>query len=470
MPTSVLAAIPYRTLPDFPLGPITIRTFGLMVALGIVIGAVIGSRYVANRGMDPEQYTALATRAVIIGLIGARLTWVLSHLDSIESPLDVIAVWEGGMQFSGGLLFGALAGWWFARGRFSRTQRWHIMDGTAVGLTVGLAVGRLGCMAVGEHFGGPTDFFLGMTYLGGGTVEAVAVNETIHNTAFYEFLQLAVLGVIYAILLRIASDRQRPWPLGMLGTIFLIWYGTFRFITDTVRVNDERLAGLTGAQWACIGVVALGLWLLVTMGGRRASQEGREVVPVTSEPRSAVKVVTTDGSDGAAVEDAEGDEDTRTDAETTGDEGSPDEDTRGDDRTGDVPAAPAPSGGTVKVVAAPDEARTGGDDTASVRGEDDAAARAGSGASTGATATRREKPSPSDDQPNWADRADVRDGTAGFVAGVRVLPDATDEDDEDGADAGSGTEAEPEADIDGSDDDGDSDGVGNPGTDGRESR
>ncbi len=386
MPTSVLAAIPYRTLPDFLLGPITIRTFGLMVALGIVIGVVVGSRYVANRGMDPEQYTALATRAVIAGLIGARLTWVLSHLEAIESPLDVIAVWDGGMQFSGGLLFGALVGWWYARGRYSRTQRWHILDGTAVGLTVGMAVGRLGCLAVGEHFGGPTDFFLGMTYLGGGTVEAVAINETIHNTAFYEFLQLAVLGVIYAILLRIASDRQRPWPLGMLGTIFLIWYGTFRFITDSVRVNDERLAGLTGAQWACIGVVGLGLWLLVTMGGRRASQEGRAVVPVVNEPRSAVKVVTATGG-AVATPDEHGDEDTDQDARDP-DAARPD----GSDEGDDLPTAVADQ---VDDTSDPDPAAT-----------------------TTATTTPA-----SDATPNWADRADVRDGSAGFVAGVRVLPD-----------------------------------------------
>lgn len=257
MPT-LLAAVPYRTLPDFALGPITVRAFGLMVALGIVAGTVIGSRYVGNRGMDPEHYTTLATRAVIGGLIGARLAWVMFHFDQISSPIDVIAVWDGGMQFSGGLLVGAVVGWWSGRGRYTRTQRWHLLDGTAVGLAAGLAVGRLGCMAVGEHFGGETDFFLGMTYQGGGTIEPVQVGQTIHNTAFYEFLHLALLSAIMAVLLRRAADRGRPWPLGMLGGLFTLWYGSMRFLTDTVRVNDTRLASLTGAQWASIGLVQVG--------------------------------------------------------------------------------------------------------------------------------------------------------------------------------------------------------------------
>lgn len=364
MPT-LLAAIPYRTLPDFALGPITIRTFGLLVALGIVLGTVIGSRYVANRGVDAEQYTSLATRAVIGGLIGARLAWVVTHLDEIGSPIDVIAVWEGGMQFSGGLLLGALVGWLSARGRFSRTQRWHIMDGSAIGLTAGLAVGRLGCIAVGEHFGSQTDFFLGMTYLGGGTVEPVAIDQTIHNTAFYEFLHLAVLGLVMAVMVRRAADRGKPWPLGMYGALFLTWYGTWRFITDIVRVNDARLAGLTGAQWASIGVVLLGLWLFATMGSRKVSEEGRAIVPVTSEPRSAITVLTGDAAAAAAAEEA-GASDTATPVDT-----APDTD--------------------------PDPAAAATDD-------EDA------------------------DQP-WADRADVRAGSAEYVAGVRVVdpdPDDTD--------------------------------------------
>lgn len=394
----MLAAIPYRTFPDFALGPLTIRTFGLMVALGIVLGAVIGSRYVANRGIDPEQYTGLATRAVIAGLIGARLTWVLSHLDAIEGPIDVIAVWDGGMQFSGGLLFGALAGWWSARGRYSRTQRWHILDGSAVALTAGLAIGRIGCIAVGEHFGGPTDFFLGMTYMGGGTIEPVAVGETIHNTAFYELLHLGLLSAIYAVLLRVASDRRRPWPLGMLGAIFLVWYGTFRFITDIVRVNDTTLAGLTGAQWAGIGMVVLGLWLFATMGGRRVSEEGRAVIPVTNEPASAVKVLAAtpeaDGADAVPVDGV-------------------------DPVPGDERSTPAP-----RHADTPDHDPDGPEpDVTDPDGREPAAADADAGPDHGDDVAPDEgsRSDATGDEPNWADRADVRDGSAGFVSGVRVV-------------------------------------------------
>lgn len=382
----LLAAVPYRTLPDFTVGPITVRSFGLMVALGIVLGAVIGSRYVANRGIDPEQYTNLATRAVIAGLVGARLAWVVTHIDQIATPIDVIAVWDGGMQFSGGLVLGALVGWWSARGRYSRTQRWHLMDGSAVGLTAGLAVGRLGCLAVGEHFGGETNFILGMTYQGGGTVEPVQVGQTIHNTAFYELLHLAVLGAIMAVLLRRAGERGRPWPLGMMGALFLTWYGAFRFLTDVVRVNDERLAGLTGAQWAGIFIVVLGLWLLATMQARKPAMEGSEMVPTTMEPRSAVKVI--EGTEGPTTADADG-------ADPAADGGD------GDDsrRDADTPASHVTTS-------------AGADLTSGDAASPETATSAASG---------RARQGRASDEATWAERADVTSGSSGYVSGVRVM-------------------------------------------------
>lgn len=283
---TLLAAVPYHTFPNFQLGPLTIRTFGLMVALGIVVGAMIGAQFVGNRGLDPEEYTNLATKVALVGLVGARVTWVLSHLDAIQSPIDVIAVWEGGVQFSGGLLFGAAAGWWWSHNHWDRRERWALLDGTAIGLAAGLAIGRIGCMAVGEHFGGPTTFVLGMTYRGGGTIEAEpAIGETIHNTAFYEFLHLLVLLAVIAVVLRRAGNRERPLVPGTVGGLFLAWYGIGRFVTDFTRTNDATVAGLTGAQWASLVLVLLGGWLLAT-GTRRAQALASEDVPDQAHGRT----------------------------------------------------------------------------------------------------------------------------------------------------------------------------------------
>jgi phosphatidylglycerol:prolipoprotein diacylglycerol transferase len=252
----VLAAIPYTTFPEIDVGPFSIRTFGLMVALGVMVGAMIASRIGERFGVPADDTIGLSTRLVVAGVVGARLTWVLTHTDQIEGPIDVVAVWEGGLQFSGGFIAAILVGIPTFR-RWSRVTRWRMLDGMALGLAVGLALGRVGCYAVGEHLGGPTSFFLGTRYDGGSTREGPPdVGAVIHNTSLYEGLHLLVLaGLLWWIL------RQRPVPGSLIGW-FCVWYGVARFSTDFLRAYDDTVLGLTGAQWMCVVLVPAGLHIL----------------------------------------------------------------------------------------------------------------------------------------------------------------------------------------------------------------
>ena len=258
----MLAAIPYTTFPEIELGPLTLRTFGLMVGLGVLVGAWIAGRYIeARSSISREEIYRMATRLVIAGVVASRLTFVATHWEDVESPIDVIAVWEGGLQFSGGFLGAIVFGIPFFR-RWNRRERWIALDGYAYGLSIGLALGRVGCYSVGEHFGGVTGFFLATRYEGGDVREdflgdiPLTVGTTSHNTALYEFGYLLVLFVVLGLLI-----RRRPSP-GLLIGVFCAWYGVNRFWSDALRVNDERVAGMTGAQWMCIGLVIASVWIL----------------------------------------------------------------------------------------------------------------------------------------------------------------------------------------------------------------
>lgn len=266
--TPVLAAIPYTTFPDIVLGPITLRTFGVMVGIGVVLGAWIAARTIeATAGVSREETYSLATRLVVAGVIGARLTFVASHWETVESPIDIIAVWEGGLQFSGGFLGAIIVGIPFFR-RWDQLTRWKIIDGFAYGLSIGLAIGRIGCYAVGEHFGRTTDFFLGVRYEGGSTREGLeplfptptdlqlnGVGTTFHQTALYELLYLLVLFGILTLV------RRRQPTTGTLIGIFCLVYGACRFFTDGLRVNDEQVLGLTGAQYFALGLLVASAWI-----------------------------------------------------------------------------------------------------------------------------------------------------------------------------------------------------------------
>jgi phosphatidylglycerol:prolipoprotein diacylglycerol transferase len=263
----VLAAIPYTTFPTIELGPLNLRTFGLMVALGVLLGAWIAAAYAERFGVSRDETYRVATWMVLAGIIGSRLTWAATHTDQIDNPIDVIAIWEGGIQFSGGFICALIVGLPFFR-RWRKVLRWRVLDGYALGLSVGLAIGRIGCYSVGEHFGRTTDFFLATRYDGGEVREPtlgdvpLLTGTTFHNTALYEFIYMMVLFVGLGALVLAARRRGRDVVPGTLVGLFVLYYGVLRFISDSFRVNDERVAGMTGAQWMCLAMVPAGIWIL----------------------------------------------------------------------------------------------------------------------------------------------------------------------------------------------------------------
>ncbi len=335
--SALIAEIPYTTFPR--IGPL--QTFGLMVAIGVVAGIWFAASWAEQYGMTRDQTYSLGTRMVLAGVIGSRITWVVTHLDQIDSPIDVIAVWEGGLQFSGGFLAAIAVGlptfltW-------NRLQRWQLLDGFAVATVLGAAFGRIGCTAVGEHFGRQSDFFLAVRYDGGEVREQVLglgagaapvqPGVTFHNTAIYEGVWLFLLfGVLWWVLRKV-----RPTP-GIVGALFLIGYGIARFGFDSLRVNDERVVGLTGAQWMCLGMMPVAAYILLRVRPANAAALAAGEVggtPVTetttAETASGRAVATTkrkkqasarsDAASSRGTVEIEGDEVTDRDEVTDSDE------------------------------------------------------------------------------------------------------------------------------------------------------
>ena len=277
----MLTAIPYTTFPEIEIGPLSLRTFGLVVAIGVLLGAWLAARYGEEFNIPRDTTYSLAMRMVVAGVIGARITWVLSHLEEIDSPMDVIAIWEGGLQFSGGFVFAVIAGYPIYR-HWNRLTRWHSLDGYAYGLCIGLGIGRIGCYAVGEHFGSQTSFPLAVRYDGGSVREELLGTVPLepgmvfHQTALYELLYLVVLFVILSIVLYVRKPRPGP---GVAMTLFTAYYGVARFLSDSLRVNDETLLGLTGAQYLCLALLPTSAWIWFRVRPQLA-RDAEEGMPV----------------------------------------------------------------------------------------------------------------------------------------------------------------------------------------------
>jgi phosphatidylglycerol---prolipoprotein diacylglyceryl transferase len=260
---SLVGVIPYTTFPTISLGPLNLRTFGFVVAIGVLIGAWLAARYGEEHGIPRDTTYSLAMRMVLAGVIGSRITWVASHLDDLDSPLDAFAIWQGGLQFSGGFVFAVIAGYPVYR-HWNRLTRWHSLDGYAYGLAIGLGIGRIACYSVGEHFGRATSFALGVRYDGGSVRESalgdlpLRTGTVFHQTALYELIYMVALFLVLTWLLYVRTPRPGP---GTAMAVFCAWYGVARLASDSLRVNDERVLGLTGAQYLCLILLPTSAWI-----------------------------------------------------------------------------------------------------------------------------------------------------------------------------------------------------------------
>lgn len=237
------------------LGPLAIRWYGLMYLAAFGFLWWLGRIRIA-RGLAPisrEQFDDLIFLGVIGTILGGRLGYVLFYKPGyyLEHPLEIFAIWQGGMAFHGGFLGVLAAAAWFSWRR--RVDWWRLMDFIAPCVPTGLAAGRLGNFINGELWGRPTDLPWGMVFRGAGDVPR-------HPSQLYQF---ALEGVLLFVLLWWYASKSRA--RGAVSAMFLIGYGTFRFIAEFGREPDDFLGllalGLSMGQWLSLPMIAAGIVL-----------------------------------------------------------------------------------------------------------------------------------------------------------------------------------------------------------------
>ena len=239
------------------LGPLAVRWYGLMYLLAFAAFWWLGSRRIRD-GRAPvsrEQLDDLLFGGIVGVILGGRLGYVLFYKPGyyLSHPLEIFAVWQGGMSFHGGFL-GVLAAMAFVAWR-QRVNWWDLMDFVAPLVPVGLATGRLGNFINGELWGRPTDLPWGMVFRGAGDLPR-------HPSQLY---QMALEGLaLFAVLWWYSS---KPRPRMRVSALFLIGYGALRFVGEFAREPDAFLGylalGLSMGQWLSVPMIAAGafLWL-----------------------------------------------------------------------------------------------------------------------------------------------------------------------------------------------------------------
>ena len=244
-------------LPEIDLGPVTLQTFGICFALGFLASGALIARRLGELGKPVDWAYELAFAALIGGLIGARLNYLLEDYDSSDGVLTNL-VSGSGLVWFGGVLGGAVGVMLWARWRGFLGL--GLFDLCAPALALGNAIGRVGCQLSGDgDYGTASDLPWAMAYPEG----TVRTLEEVHPTPVYETV---AMGLVALLLWRL-RDRLRP---GALFALYLVLAGLERLLVEIVRRNDEVLLGLTEAQLVSVAMIVGGaVWLMRMPGGPR---------------------------------------------------------------------------------------------------------------------------------------------------------------------------------------------------------
>lgn len=246
----------------FRIGAFEVTSFGVLVALGALAGSWVFGRELEARGLG--HASSLAAGGLIAGLVGAKLLWVVEHFG--EEPTFDLLTSRGGLSWFGGLVGGVGIGLLIVV-----YQRWPIVPllaSAAPAVAVGQALGRVGCFLVGDDYGLPTGLPWGVAFPRG----LPPTSTPVHPTQLYEAAFLAVLAWLLVRWRR--HGTSDPVLLGR----YCVLAGAFRFALEFVRINVRVAVGLTVAQYAAAGLLAVGLALLLRarMTGQRPLAPSRQ--------------------------------------------------------------------------------------------------------------------------------------------------------------------------------------------------
>ncbi len=218
------------------IGPVTIHTYGLLLAVAFIAGIWLASRNAAKAGIDPDAIWNMGLVIIFSALVGAKMLLFLSDYSYYsQNPKEIfsLSTLRSTGVYYGGLLLALGASAWFLRR--SKLPGWTVADLSAPGIALGQAIGRIGCLSAGCCYGKPTQLPWGITFTNKYSYENVGVplNTPLHPTQIYESIGAFIL---FAYLMWRLSRKHFT---GQIILEYLILYASLRFVIEFFR-DDER--------------------------------------------------------------------------------------------------------------------------------------------------------------------------------------------------------------------------------------
>ncbi len=227
----VLFEIPAITLGSWVLGPLPIRMYGLMIGIGFLLFVYLSARRGKKEGVDPDRILDLGVYLLLSAIVGSRILYVLTNIQEFAArPLEVFAIWQGGLVFYGGVIAAVPVGVWYVKKH--NLPVWKTADILAPYIALGHAFGRLGCFFAGCCHGALCSGPVCVTFHDHHSLAplGVALYPTQLMESGGEFLIFGILMVLW---------RHRKFD-GQLFWLYPLFYSILRFIIEFFRGDAVR--------------------------------------------------------------------------------------------------------------------------------------------------------------------------------------------------------------------------------------
>ncbi|MBS1369718.1 MAG: prolipoprotein diacylglyceryl transferase [Lentisphaeria bacterium] len=240
----------------FSIGKFSVRSYGAMAAVGFLLGCWLVNVNRKYAKMSSDQASTSLFVAMITGIIGARLFYVIQFFDNYRGDLwSVFRIDQGGLVFYGGFLLALAALWGYCRR--SKLDIIRVLDVYAPAMAIAHACGRIGCYLNGCCWGKPTELFFGVTYPAGSSPAQCYPGQSLYPVQLFEAGEQIALFFLYFWMVR--HTRR-----GITMSSYLILYGIFRFLNELMRGdNAKMLEFFTIAQLIGLAVIPAGIVFLI---------------------------------------------------------------------------------------------------------------------------------------------------------------------------------------------------------------
>ncbi len=274
MPLPARIPSPDPSWAQFQIGPVTIHTYALCLLAGMIAAIVITGRRLSRRGAETGIAVDIALWTIPLGIIGARIYHVLTHLGDYFYPganlWEVFAIWNGGIALYGSLIGGAIGA--YIGCRRAGIRLWSFADALAPAMLVAQSLGRLGNYFNRELFGLPTTLPWGLEIPPTSTTfpDEFPAGTLFHPLFLYEIVwNLIGVGVLLIL------ERKLALRWGRAFAVYLIWYGLGRSWLEAIRIDPTSDAplGIPANIWTSLIAIAVGVTIFVVQSRRHPEPE-----------------------------------------------------------------------------------------------------------------------------------------------------------------------------------------------------